>query len=69
MLKEAVNKVRRRRIRRKSRSVVDSAARNAASLSDGCNPELGLNWELRTDQGQSKPIFLRSRTGFNDGNS
>ena len=40
MLKEAVNKVMRRHRRRKSRSVVDSAARNAASLSDGCNPEL-----------------------------
>ena len=40
MLKEAVNKIRRTRRRRKSRSVVDSAARNAASLSDGCNPEL-----------------------------
>ena len=29
-----------RRKARKKRSVVDSAARNAASLSDGCNPEL-----------------------------
>ncbi len=40
MLKEAVENVRKRRRRRKSRSVVDSAARNAAALSDGCNPEL-----------------------------
>ena len=27
------------RKRRKTRTVVDSAARNAAVLSDGCNPE------------------------------
>ena len=29
----------RRRIRIKKRTVVDSAARNAAVLTDGCNPE------------------------------
>ena len=33
------NKLKRRR-RKKKKSVVDSAARNAAVLSDGCNPEL-----------------------------
>lgn len=40
MLEKIVGKVKRRRRRRKNRSVVDSAARNAAALSDGCNPEL-----------------------------
>ena len=33
------NKLKRKR-RKKKKSVVDSAARNAAALSDGCNPEL-----------------------------
>ena len=30
----------RRRRRRTKKTVVDSASRNAATLSDGCNPEL-----------------------------
>jgi len=29
-----------KRRKRKKRTVVDSAARNAASITDGCNPEL-----------------------------
>ena len=33
------NKLKRKR-RKKKKSVVDSAVRNAAVLSDGCNPEL-----------------------------
>ena len=38
MPEEKTVKKRKRRVVRK-RSVVDSAARNAASLTDGCNPE------------------------------
>ena len=38
MQAEKTVKKRKRRVVRK-RSVVDSAARNAASLTDGCNPE------------------------------
>ena len=38
--KIAVLKKKRRKRKVKKRSVVDSAVRNAAALSDGCNPEL-----------------------------
>ena len=47
MAEEKGNTKRRRRRRTtKKRTVVDSAARNAASLSDGCNPELVLGAEF-----------------------
>ena len=40
MEKSKMTTPRKKRKRRMKRSVVDSAAKNAASLSDGCNPEL-----------------------------
>ena len=40
MTEENVSVKKKKRRVRKKRSVVDSAARNSASLSDGCNPEL-----------------------------
>ena len=39
-------KRRRKRKATKKRSVVDSAARNAAALSDGCNPEFVIGAEF-----------------------
>ena len=46
MAEDAVkNKLKRKR-RKKKRSVVDSAARNAAVLTDGCNPELVVGAEF-----------------------
>lgn len=39
MVPNDVKQKRKRRRTAKKRSVVDSAARNAASLTDGCNPE------------------------------
>ena len=38
MAEEKATKGRRKRRTTKKRSVVDSAVRNAACLSDGCNP-------------------------------
>ena len=39
-------KGRRKRRNTKKRSVVDSAVRNAACLSDGCNPEFVIGAEF-----------------------
>ena len=39
-------KRRRKRKTTKKRSIVDSAARNAAALSDGCNPEFVIGAEF-----------------------
>ena len=39
-------KLKRKRKTTKKRTVVDSAARNAASLTDGCNPELVIGAEF-----------------------
>lgn len=44
--KIAVLKKKRRKRKVKKRSVVDSAVRNAAALSDGCNPELVIGAEF-----------------------
>ena len=40
VMKENIRKVKRKKRTTKQKTVVDSAARNAASLTDGCNPEL-----------------------------
>ena len=40
MAEDVVKNKLKRKKRKKKKSVVDSAARNAAALSDGCNPEL-----------------------------
>ena len=44
--KIAVLKKKRRKRKVKKRSVVDSAVRNAAALSDGCTPELVIDAEF-----------------------
>ena len=46
MSDDKVKKTRKKRRTYKKRSVVDSAVRNAASLSDGCNPELVIGAEF-----------------------
>ena len=46
MAEEKVTKTRRKRRTTKKRSVVDSADRNAACLSDGCNPEFVIGAEF-----------------------
>lgn len=46
MAEEKGTKTRRKRRTTKKRSVVDSAVRNAACLSDGCNPELVIGAEF-----------------------
>ena len=51
-------KKRKRRVVRK-RSVVDSAARNAASLTDGCNPEFVIGAEF--DGVFEMPIIKRPK--------
>ena len=45
-MSEEKAKTRRRRRTIKKRSVVDSAVRNAACLSDGCNPEFVIGAEF-----------------------
>ena len=46
MAEEKITKIRRKRRTTKKRSVVDSAVRNAACLSDGCNPEFVIGAEF-----------------------
>lgn len=55
---EKTVKKRKRRVVRK-RSVVDSAARNAASLTDGCNPEFVIGAEF--DGVFEMPIIKRPK--------
>ena len=45
-VEEAIVKKRRKRRTTKKKTVVDSAARNAASLTDGCNPEFVVGAEF-----------------------
>jgi hypothetical protein len=58
MPEEKTVKKRKRRVVRK-RSVVDSAARNAASLTDGCNPEFVIGAEF--DGVFEMPIIKRPK--------
>ncbi len=46
MAEDAVKNRLKRKRRKKKKSVVDSAARNAAVLTDGCNPELVVGAEF-----------------------
>ena len=44
--KTGTSKIKKQKRQTKKRSIVDSSARNAASLSDGCNPELVMGAEF-----------------------
>lgn len=59
MSEEKEKKTRRKRRTTKKRSVVDSAVRNAACLSDGCNPEFVIGAEF--DGVFEMPIIKRPK--------
>ena len=51
----------------RKRSVVDSAARNAASLTDGCNPEFVIGAEF--DGVFEMPIINRPKVNAKSGSA